>query len=127
MRSLLMVCVMVGLAMLPCVAGAAEVGQVSDATLAQMGLGGMQQMTDVQGLNIRGSGFAAAGGYSKATWFSASTANAYVGVSLTKWADAGGTTSSLAGSTTVKTFPSGATFSVVRGVVAVGSSSAYAK
>jgi hypothetical protein len=41
---------------------AAQPGQVSDTTLAQVGLSGMHQMTDVQGMAIRGNGFAVAGG-----------------------------------------------------------------
>jgi hypothetical protein len=35
---------------------------VPDATLASFGLGGMQQMTDAQGLNVRGMGFAKVSG-----------------------------------------------------------------
>ena len=62
MRSLLIVCVVVCLALLPAVANAA--GQVSDATLAQLGLSSMHQMTDTQGVAIRGSGFAKVSGES---------------------------------------------------------------
>ena len=62
MRFLLMVCVVLGLALLPSMANAA--GQVPDATLTQVGLVGMQPMTDVQGINIRGNGFAMVSGFS---------------------------------------------------------------
>ncbi len=64
MRSLLVVGVALCLAMLPAVANAA--GQVPDATLSQCGLSAMHQMTDAQGLNVRGSGFAWVGGNSYA-------------------------------------------------------------
>ena len=65
MRSLLMVCAVVCLALVASVASAAP-GQVSDSTLAAFGLGGMQQMTDVQGTQVRGMGFASVSGYSVA-------------------------------------------------------------
>ena len=49
MRSLVIACAVM------LVAGTACAG-VPDATLASFGLGGMQQMTDAQGLNVRGMG-----------------------------------------------------------------------
>ncbi len=134
MRYLLVLCAVVALALLPCVASAADVGQVSNATLGQMGLSGLQPMTDVQGLDIRGSGFAAAGGYSRAVWGGASTANAYVGVSYTKNASAGGTTNSFAGvqkSASIDVVSprlnGSVTLTITRGAIAVGSSTAWAK
>ncbi len=64
MRSLLMVCAVMCLALVAGVANAATPGQVPDATLASFGLSGMQQMTDVQGTQVRGMGFAAVSGFS---------------------------------------------------------------
>jgi ABC-type proline/glycine betaine transport system substrate-binding protein len=58
MRSLLTLCVIVALALTAGVACAAQPGQVPDMTLAQLGLGGMHQMTDAQATAIRGNGFA---------------------------------------------------------------------
>jgi hypothetical protein len=66
MRSLLMVCVVVCLALVASVACAATPGHVSDATLASFGLSGMQQMSDAQGTQVRGMGFAAVSGISVA-------------------------------------------------------------
>jgi hypothetical protein len=54
MRSLLIVCVIV---LMAGVANAAAPGQISDNALAQMGLSGMQTMSDAQGSQIRGMGF----------------------------------------------------------------------
>jgi hypothetical protein len=62
MRSVLIVSLVVCLSMVAGLANAAAPGQVSDATLASFGLGGMQQMTDAQGTEIRGMGFVAASG-----------------------------------------------------------------
>jgi hypothetical protein len=53
MRSLLTVCAVLLVASVAC---AATPGQVPSATLDSFGLSGMQQMTDAQGLNIRGMG-----------------------------------------------------------------------
>jgi hypothetical protein len=55
MRSLLVVCLVACLAL---VAGTANAGgQISDNTLAQMGIAGLQTMSDVQGTEVRGMGF----------------------------------------------------------------------
>lgn len=62
MRFWLCVCVALSLAVLPSVASAAD--QVPEATLAQAGLSGMQQMTDAQGMDVRGTGFAVVSGVS---------------------------------------------------------------
>ena len=70
MRSLLILCMAVCLALLPAVANAA--GQVSDAILGQLGLSAMHQMTDTQGMDVRGSGFATVSGQS---WASAPLAS----------------------------------------------------
>jgi hypothetical protein len=58
MRSLLIACAVMLVA-------ATASAAVPDATLAAFGLGGMQQMTDAQGMNVRGMGFAcvSGGGY----------------------------------------------------------------
>jgi hypothetical protein len=58
MRSLLIVCAVACLSLAAGVATAAGPGEVPDATLASFGLGGMQRMNDIQGENIRGTGFA---------------------------------------------------------------------
>lgn len=60
MRFWLCVCVALSLAVLPTIANAAD--HVSDAALAQAGLSGMQQMTDAQGMDVRGTGFATVSG-----------------------------------------------------------------
>jgi hypothetical protein len=57
MRSLMIACAVM------LVAGTACAG-VPDATLASFGLGGMQQMTDAQGLNVRGMGASISVNYS---------------------------------------------------------------
>ncbi len=44
------------------VAPAADRMAVSNDTLASMGLGGMQQMSDEAGMNVRGKGFSLSGG-----------------------------------------------------------------
>ena len=68
MRSLLIVCAVVSvLALTAGMANAA--GQVPNATLAQLGLSGLQTMSDVQGTDIRGMGFATVGGYSSASTY----------------------------------------------------------
>ena len=59
MRSLLIVCAVVSLSVVAGMAYAGTPGQVPDATLASFGLGGMHQMSDVQGTSIRGKGFVA--------------------------------------------------------------------
>jgi hypothetical protein len=56
MRFVLIVSLVVCLTMVAGMASAAAPGQVSDTTLAAFGLGGMQQMTDAQGTDIRGMG-----------------------------------------------------------------------
>ena len=55
MRSLLIVCIVACVALTAGMATAA--GQISDNALAQMGLAGLQTMSDVQGTEIRGMGF----------------------------------------------------------------------
>ena len=123
MRSLLMVCAVVCLALVASVASAAP-GQVSDSTLAAFGLGGMQQMSDVQGTQVRGMGFAAVSGTSvaKAPGGATST-NGYFAVSTTSSALAAG--ASISAAVSGVGFSSG-TF-VVAGSIAVGGAVAYAK
>jgi hypothetical protein len=126
MRSLLMVCAVVCLALVASVASAAP-GQVSDSTLAAFGLGGMQQMTDVQGTQVRGMGFAVVGGIG--------TANAPGGQTETTWYAAGaahpgpvvaaGANVSVAASGIGVFTPIG-NVGVVVGGVALGGSVAYA-
>jgi hypothetical protein len=58
MRSLIVLCVVACVALTAGMANAA--GQISDNALSQMGLSGLQTISDVQGTEIRGMGFAAA-------------------------------------------------------------------
>lgn len=55
-------------------------GQVADQTLAKMGLGGMQVMTDADGMNVRGMAFVKVSGWSAAHNRNAETYNDYVAV-----------------------------------------------
>jgi hypothetical protein len=127
MRSLLMVCTVVCLALVAGVANASTPGQVPDATLAAFGLSGMQQMSDVQGTQVRGMGFAAVAGYSSAHAPGGQVStNGYVGVSNTSGALAAGASLSVAASG-VGVFTPGGNFGIVVGGVAGGGAIAYAK
>jgi hypothetical protein len=128
MRSLLMVCAVVCLALVAGVANAAP-GQVPDATLAAFGLSGMQQMSDVQGTQVRGMGFAAVGGIGTArapggqvetTWYGA-VSNPHHGSAL-----AAGANVAVAASGVGIFTPIG-NVGVVVGGIAVGGSVAYAR
>lgn len=55
--------------------------QVSNDTLASMGLGGMQQMSDDAGMNVRGKGFASIFGIGYSKFFSNTQLTGYNGVS----------------------------------------------
>ena len=102
-------------------------GQVPDATLAAFGLGGMQQMTDVQGTQVRGMGFAAVGGFSVAKAPGGQiSANDYVAVSATHNALAAGASLSVAASGVGVFTPLG-NVGIVVGGVAGGGAVAYAK
>jgi hypothetical protein len=57
MRYLMILCIVVCAALTVSIADAATPGQISDNTLAEMGLAGMQSMSDVQGTEVRGMGF----------------------------------------------------------------------
>jgi hypothetical protein len=129
MRSLLMVCAVVCLSLVAGVASASSPGQVPDATLAAFGLNGMQQMTDVQGTNVRGMGFAAVGGITVAKAPGGQlSANGYVAVSDPHHGSAlaAGAAGSVAASG-VGVFTPGGNFGVVVGGVAIGGAVAYAK
>ena len=130
MRSLLVGLVVVSLLALAGVASAASPGQVPDATLASFGLGGMQQMTDVQGTNVRGMGFAAVGGLQVAKAPGGQlAANGYVAVSDPHHGSAlaaGGSVSIAAAGIGVFP-PSGNNFGAVVGGIAIGGAVAYAK
>ncbi len=63
MRYLLTACVVACLALGAGMAHAATPGQVPDSTLAAMGLGGLQPISDAQGTDIRGTGFASVSGF----------------------------------------------------------------
>jgi hypothetical protein len=56
MKKLVAVCAVVGalLASSNAIAGGRQVGEISDAQLASLGLGGMQSLSDAQGEQIRG-------------------------------------------------------------------------
>lgn len=79
-------------------APAADRTAVSNDTLASMGLGGMQQMSDEAGMNVRGKGFAGVFGLGIARAFNSVSTNGYVGTS-SPWkqpAYAAGTNGSIA-------------------------------
>jgi hypothetical protein len=120
MRSLVIACAVMLLAGTAC-------ASVPDATLASFGLGGMQQMSDAQGLNVRGMGFASVGGVSVATAPGAFAANDYSAVSNTgsgNYVAAGATISVAAAGGGVFT-PIG-NAGIVVGSVAFGGSVAFA-
>jgi hypothetical protein len=128
MRSLLMVCAVVCLALVASVASAAP-GQVPDATLAAYGLSGMQQMSDVQGTQVRGMGFAAVSGFSVAQAPGGQiSANNYVAVSNPHHGSAlaAGASVSVAASG-VGVFTPWGNGGIVVGGVAGGGAVAYAK
>jgi len=136
MRIVLAVGVAVALLLLAGTVMAAPPGQVSDATLANLGLGQMQKMTDTQGLNVRGSGFAQVGGvsYAQARSFlggSYTGPNMYTASSNTTAgtsALAAGATVAAAGGGFLYNPPAGAAqVSAVGGVFAFGGSVAYAR
>ncbi len=129
MRSLLILCMAVCLALLPAVANAA--GQVSDAILGQLGLSAMHQMTDTQGMDVRGSGFATVSGQSwaSAPFGLAGTSQKYKAVSDPKKGSAlaaGGSISVAAAGAGIF-LPSGNAAGIVIGAVAGGGAVAYAK
>jgi hypothetical protein len=117
------------------VANAANPGQVPDATLASFGLGGMQQMTDAQGMNVRGMGFVAVIGGISTTAGGASDGFGYVAVSDPKRGSAQVTTSvsslsiggSVVSTTTTGRHDSSTTVLTVSGAYAAGSANIYAK
>ena len=118
MRSLLIVCLVACVALVAGTANAA--GQISDNTLAQMGLAGLQTMSDVQGTEIRGMGFAAVGGISVASSGHSVAADGYVAVSDRPDALAAGASVSTVTTTGLFGIP-------VSSVVAAGGAVAYAK
>ena len=122
MRSLLFACAVLLVACTACAAG-----QVPDATLSSFGLSGMQQMTDAQGTQIRGMGFAAVGGFSFASAPGSATGNGYVGVSATSNALTAGGSISVAASGAGFFPPHGNASGFVVGSVAFGGAVAYAK
>ena len=67
------------LTLLAATASAAE--PVSKSTLASMGLGGMQEMSDTDGMAVRGKGYFGYGGGTRAAVWGGSTANWYGGQS----------------------------------------------
>ena len=111
------------------VAYAANPGQVPDATLASFGLSGMQQMTDAQGMNVRGMGFAQVSGYSIANAPGGQQSeNQYVAISNPRRGSAlaAGASVSVAASG-VGLFTPGGNYGLVVGGVAGGGAVAYAK
>ena len=125
MRSVLIVSLVVCLSMVAGMANAASPGQVPDATLAAFGLGGMQQMTDAQGTDIRGMGFAAVSGAEVV----GKSVNGYLAVSSPRHGSAlaAGAAVTIVASG-VGVFPSsGSPSGFVVGTIAVGGAVAYAK
>jgi len=85
MRSLLIVCVVACLALTAGMANAASPGQISDNTLSQMGLAGLQTMSDAQGTEIRGmGGLVVVSGTNAARLFGSTASNSYLAVSSPK-------------------------------------------
>jgi hypothetical protein len=60
MKTLIVIAAVVGFSVAPAVAGD---GQVSDRSLARMGLQGMTVLSDTQGMSIRGTSIAIAGSH----------------------------------------------------------------
>jgi hypothetical protein len=127
MRSLLVVCLVACVALVAGTANAA--GQISDNTLAQMGIAGLQTMSDIQGTEIRGMGFAAVAGTNKAVLGGTVAKNSYVAVSAPKHGSAlaaGASVGIAAGG--IGVFPPfGSPSGVVVGTIAVGGAVAWAK
>ena len=127
MRSLLIVCLVACVALVAGTANAA--GQISDNTLAQMGLAGLQTMSDVQGTEVRGMGFAAVSGTNTARLFGSTASNSYVAVSDPRRGSAlaaGASVGIVAAG--IGVFPNNAGPSgAVVGVIAVGGAVAYAR
>ncbi len=63
------------------VSTAGEPAAISDSTLGSMGLGGMQKMSDTDGLLVRGKGYTGYGGGTSASVWGGSSANWYGGQS----------------------------------------------
>jgi hypothetical protein len=61
MRAFLMATIVGTCVLAACSANAESPGQISDAQLAQIGMAGLQPMSDVQGDQIRGMGFSSGG------------------------------------------------------------------
>ena len=127
MRSLLCVSLVACIVLAAGMASAAAPGQVPDNTLAALGLGGMQTMTDVQGTTVRGMGGTAVvygvgtatapGGAHETTGYFASNSS-YRGSALAAGANIGVAASGVGVSNG---------FFVVVGSAVVGGSVAYAK
>jgi len=64
MKSILAFASVVAFSVAPAFAGE---GQVSNPSLAKMGLSGMKAMSDAQGMNVRGLSIAVVGGFSQAS------------------------------------------------------------
>jgi hypothetical protein len=83
MRTLVITISLVALFAAPALAGD---GGISDASLARMGLQGMQPISDAQGMSIRGTSFASVSGYINVLGFmqsqSRSTTGGTVSISL---------------------------------------------
>jgi hypothetical protein len=125
MRNL--VAAVVVLMLLASVASAAQpVGQVSDQTLAKLGLSQMSRMTDVQGMSVRGAGFASVSGQSWAWAPGSGTSQKYCATSITCNALAAGGSVSVAAAGIGVFTPCG-NFGAVVGSVAGGAAVAYAK
>jgi hypothetical protein len=122
MRSLLVVCLVACVAL---VAGTANAGgQISDNTLAQMGLAGLQTMSDVQGTEVRGMGFYAVIGGTSARGLGACASSSYVASGSKPVA--GGAVAGIVFGNVTEVLGGCGTLTVVRGcgIIAVANSSA---
>jgi hypothetical protein len=129
MRSLLVVCVVACLALTAGMANAASPGQISDNALAQMGLGGLQPMSDAQGAQIRGMGFVITSGSAKAALsYRTAASSSYVAVGCWDVAGQAFASSGYGSASYVGYGPCCiATGRTVCGVVSIASSSASAR
>jgi hypothetical protein len=127
MRSVLTMVLVASLVLVAGMASAAQpVGQVPNTTLADLGLGGMQQMNDIQGTSIRGSGFATIGGYTFANSLGSGAASTYQATSATNRALAAGGSLSVAASGIGVITPNG-NGAIIIGTAAIGGAFAYGK
>jgi hypothetical protein len=129
MRPLLLVCVAACVVLAAGMANAA--GQISDNALAQMGLAGLQTMSDAQGAEVRGMGFGVrfvtTQGSASAKGLGACASSSYLAVGSREVA--GGAVASVGFGSVSEVLRGCGSITVAKvcGVVAVANSSASAK